>query len=86
MKRVRKNSKGGLAGEAGISRNWLSQILSGEAPSWETAKRLAELTGSDPTRWMEKDVSYINNAVDDYVYEQSQRQEKANESHQNIGA
>jgi transcriptional regulator with XRE-family HTH domain len=38
----------------GISQPYLSEILGGKKrPSWKTAKRLAEATGTAPVLWMD---------------------------------
>jgi transcriptional regulator with XRE-family HTH domain len=43
-----------IAALAGISAPMFCQIISGKAkPSWRTAKRLAQVTMSDPVEWME---------------------------------
>jgi transcriptional regulator with XRE-family HTH domain len=43
-----------IAAKAHVSHQMLSNILTGRRrPSWSTAKKIAEATGSDPVDWME---------------------------------
>ena len=43
-----------IAKKVGISPAFLSEILTGrKSPSWETAKKLAVVTGVAAARWME---------------------------------
>jgi transcriptional regulator with XRE-family HTH domain len=51
MKKIRQYQISKLAN---ISPAMLSGIMNGKArPSWPTAKRLAEVTGTDPVIWLE---------------------------------
>jgi|APFre7841882793_1041355.scaffolds.fasta_scaffold03529_3 transcriptional regulator with XRE-family HTH domain len=51
MKKIRQYQ---ISKKAKISPSMLSEIINKKAkPSWNTAKRLAEATGSDPVDWME---------------------------------
>lgn len=69
MRRIKKLRKKDVAEMAGISEGWLSLILSGAKPSWETSKTLARITKSDPVRWMEQDVHYMNDNINKIIYE-----------------
>ena len=47
------NNQAQIARKAGITPSFLSYVLSGQrTPSWETAQRLAEATGTDPLLWI----------------------------------
>ena len=66
--KIKKRKKKDLAEAAGIIPSYLSQILAGARPSWKTAKKLARITGSDPTRWADGDTAYMMHVVDRYIY------------------
>ena len=58
-------NQGDIAKQIGISGGFLSLILSGRArPSWSTAKRLAEITATDPAFWMEAKAEDLRRVVD----------------------
>jgi transcriptional regulator with XRE-family HTH domain len=43
-----------LAKKAKLTQGYISMILKGDRrPSWDQAKKLAKLTGTDPALWME---------------------------------
>ena len=43
-----------IAKKAQITQGHLSKILNGKrSPSWKLAKKLAEVTGTDPVLWLE---------------------------------
>ena len=49
-----------LAGEIGVEPSMIKKISNRKArPGWDTAKRLAEITGSGPEIWMELDLVEI---------------------------
>lgn len=51
MRKIRQYQ---IAKQAGISAPMFCEIVNGKArPSWKTAKRIAEVTKSDPVDWME---------------------------------
>ncbi len=53
-KKTKKIRQKDIAKKAGIGPAMLSGIMNGKArPSWPTAKRLAEVTGTDPVLWLE---------------------------------
>ena len=57
-------TQGDIAKQAGISDAFLSLILSGQArPSWATAKRLAEITETDPALWMDAEPKALQDVV-----------------------
>lgn len=48
-----------------ISPGMMSGIMNGKArPSWATAKRLAETTGTDPVLWLEGTPDEIRKAIE----------------------
>ena len=54
-----------LAKAAGITEAMLSYILSGERrPSWDVAKKLAELTNTNPLLWMEYEIDKMRKVVE----------------------
>ena len=64
QKGVNKIKQFELAKAAGITEAMLSYILSGERrPSWDVAKKLAELTSTDPLLWMEYNAIEMRKAV-----------------------
>ena len=43
-----------LAKKIGTTQGYISLIISGKRnPSWLLAKKIAEITGTDPSEWME---------------------------------
>jgi len=61
MKKIRQYQ---IAQMAGISAPMLCEILNSKArPSWNTAKRLAEATGSSPDIWMEANPEELKNII-----------------------
>ena len=53
-----------IAKRADISAGYLSDIINTKRrPSWSTAKRLAEVTGTWPTLWLEADTRSIRAAL-----------------------
>lgn len=53
-----------LAKRSGLSEAFVSLILSGrKRTGWENAKRLAEITNTDPAIWMDGDLDQMKVAV-----------------------
>jgi transcriptional regulator with XRE-family HTH domain len=53
-----------IAKQAGISRQFLCNILAQrKRPAWEKAKRLAEVTHTDPILWLEGTPDEIKRAI-----------------------
>jgi len=53
-----------IAKKANLADATVSLILSGKRrPSWSTAKRLAEVTGTSPVLWMEGSPDQIRQAI-----------------------
>lgn len=56
-----------LAEKTGLSEGFISLMLRGERrPGWDNAKRLAEVTNSDPAIWMELDLKKIEAALTEW--------------------
>ena len=77
MARKKINKKKDLAAAAGITPVTLSGILAGNGTSFPTAKKLAEMTGSDPLKWLEGDAAYMARITDDWMYGQDDEYEEA---------
>ena len=55
-----------IARKAGVSKGFISRILSLNdpiRPSWKTAKKLANVTGTDPVLWLEGEPEEIRQAL-----------------------
>ncbi|MFW6271778.1 MAG: helix-turn-helix domain-containing protein [Desulfosalsimonas sp.] len=64
-----KKTRAQLAATVNITGQWLSDITNGRGrPSWELAKDLARTTGSNPQIWMEGNISAMQQAVAQYLY------------------
>lgn len=56
-----------IAKRSSISPAFLSEIINNKKrPSWATAKRLAEVTSTNPELWLEGDTISIRNALSGY--------------------
>jgi transcriptional regulator with XRE-family HTH domain len=57
--------------QAAISSGFLSLLLSGDRrPSWPTAKRLAEVTGTEPALWLEGTPEALRQIVMEFIQTQ----------------
>lgn len=53
-----------IAAEADVSPGFFSLILTGNRrPSWKVAKRLAQVTGTNPELWLEGEPEAIRKAI-----------------------
>ncbi len=73
-----------LAKKVGVTQQFISKILRGKSrPSWPTAKRLAEATGTDPVLWLEGTPEEIKQALSGYPEEKDRRSGKNRRSGEN---
>lgn len=67
MRKMRHRASMMVAKRAGISGPFLSNILSGRyRTGWESAKRLAAVTGTKPDIWMDKRINKMRSAVENF--------------------
>ncbi|MFW6271779.1 MAG: helix-turn-helix transcriptional regulator [Desulfosalsimonas sp.] len=63
----KRRTKKRLAQQAGISYQWLHQIIAGRGrASIDTAEKLARITGSNPLPWAKGDFAAIAAILDQY--------------------
>jgi len=61
-----KITQNDIAEQAGVTPSFLSRLLAGERrPNWQTAKRLAAATGTDPVLWLEAEAAELRRVVDE---------------------
>lgn len=73
-----------ITNKAGIGQQFVSKILAGlRRPSWKTAKKLAEATGTNPVLWLEGTPEEIKQALSGYPEGKDRRSGKNRRSGEN---